>query len=611
MQLTSDAKALPRRCAAPRNGSVRRAQQLLHELQAHQVELQAQNEELRRTQAALAESGARYADLYELAPVGYLTLCGGATIVAINAAGAALLGEDRGAVLHLPFDRFVAACDGERWQRFVRSVLRRPDRQTCELALQRGDGRPVYVRLDGIRPDLEPGVLRVVLTDVTERKAAEKEIKYLTCYDPLTHLPNRRLLLERLHHALARCARRQRQGALLFVDLDNFKNLNDTLGHDKGDLLLQQAAQRLAACVGDGDTVARPGGDEFIVMLEDLGQDVREGALRVETLGARIQDALGRTYGLGGYEFHCTPSIGVALFGARQETVDDVMRQAELALYPAKGAGRNAVRFFDQEMQAAVSAQVARENDLRHAIGGPQFVLHYQAQVDAGGRCRGVEALLRWEHPQGGMVSPAEFIPLAEASGLILPLGRWVLEAACRQLAVWATRPGMAHLAVAVNISPLQFRHADFVEHVVKTLRDTGANPQRLKLEMTESLLVSNVEDTIDKMNVLKKMGVGFSLDDFGTGYSSLSYLSRLPLDQLKIDRSFVKNIESNDNDAVICAATISLAHSLKLKVVAEGVETNAQRYFLNTVHHCDLLQGYLFSRPLPPAEFEAFLWRN
>ena len=443
-------------------------------------------------------------------------------------------------------------------------------------------------------------------SDITARKAAEDEINSLAFFDPLTGLPNRRLLLDRLKQALASSTRNVKYGALLFIDLDHFKNLNDTRGHDIGDLLLQQVAERLTTCVRESDTVARLGGDEFVVMLEDLSGTIQEAANQAESVGEKILSTLNQTYALGSAEHHSTPSIGIALFADHSEGIDELLKRADLAMYEAKAAGRNTLRFFEPEMQTIVTARAAMEIGLREALANGHFFLHYQAQVTDVCGVAGAEALVRWRHPLRGTISPTEFIPLAEETGLIQPLGLWVLETACAQLARWAMQPGMAHLTLAVNVSARQFHQTDFVDQVLVVLERTGANPCRLKLELTESLLVTNIDGVIAKMSALKIIGVGFSLDDFGTGYSSLSYLSRLPLDQLKIDRSFVMNIESNDNAAAICAATISLAHALNLKVVAEGVETEAQRYFLNMVHHCDLIQGYLFSRPLPIDEFEA-----
>jgi diguanylate cyclase (GGDEF)-like protein/PAS domain S-box-containing protein len=436
-------------------------------------------------------------------------------------------------------------------------------------------------------------------TDITQRKAAEDKIEHLAFYDPLTHLPNRRLLLDRLHQALATSARSARLGALLFIDLDNFKTLNDTRGHDKGDLLLQQVAQRLAACMREDDTVARLGGDEFVVMLEGLGDNPEEAATQAKAVGEKILATLNQPYRLADEEHHSTPSIGIALFADHRDTVDELLKRADLAMYQAKAAGRNTLRFFDPDMQAAVTARAVLEADLREGLREQQFLLHYQGQVDESGHLMGAEALIRWQHPRRGLVSPAEFIPLSEETGLILLLGQWVLETACAQLVDWAARPETASLVLAVNVSARQFRHPDFVAQVLTVLGDSGANPQRLKLEITESLLLDDVEDIIAKMTVLKERGVGFSLDDFGTGYSSLSYLKRLPLDQLKIDKSFVGDVFTDANDAAIVKTIVALAQSLGLAVIAEGVETEAQRDFL-AAQGCRAYQGYLFGRPEP-----------
>ena len=443
--------------------------------------------------------------------------------------------------------------------------------------------------------------------DITRRKAAEEQIRSLAFYDPLTQLPNRRLLMDRLEKALSTGVRHQRKGALLFVDLDNFKTLNDTLGHDKGDMLLQQVAQRLCTCVRDCDTVARLGGDEFVIMLEDLSGNPQDAAAQAEVVGAKILAALNQNYRLVSYEHHSTPSIGITLFGELSEGIDQPLKRADLAMYQAKAAGRNTLRFFDPIMQEVVSARAALEEGLREALAHQQFLLHYQAQVDSEGRTTGAEALVRWMHPTRGMVSPAEFIPLAEETSLILPLGNWVMETACTQLALWSARTTTAHLTLSVNVSARQFHQIDFVAKVRAVLERTGANPHRLKLELTEGLLVSNIEDVIAKMTTLKAVGVGFALDDFGTGYSSLSYLKRLPLDQLKIDQGFVRDILVDPNDAAIAKMVIVLADGLGLACIAEGVETQAQRSFL-AGQGCHAYQGYLFSRPLPLAAFEEFL---
>ncbi|TRZ97221.1 MAG: EAL domain-containing protein [Rhodocyclaceae bacterium] len=447
-------------------------------------------------------------------------------------------------------------------------------------------------------------------TDITERKLADDKIQHLAFADPLTDLPNRRLLIDRLHQALAAGARNKRRGALILIDLDNFKTLNDTLGHDTGDLLLQQVAQRLVTCVRDGDTVARLGGDEFVIMLEDLSENLEEAAKQSETVGEKILATLNRPYLLASFENRSTPSIGITLFSGQSDSIEELLKQADLAMYQAKTVGRNTLRFFDPEMQAAVTARAALEVELREALSQQQFILYYQPQVVGKGRLTGAEALVRWQHPRRGIVSPLDFVPLAEETGLILPLGQWVMETACKQLAKWATQPNTEDLTLAVNVSAHQFHQADFVEQVLAMLGSTGANPHRLKLELTESLLVSNVEGTIAKMSALKAHGIGFSMDDFGTGYSSLSYLKRLPLDQLKIDQGFVRDILIDPNDAAIAKMVIVLAESMGLTVIAEGVEIEAQRDFL--AHHgCHAYQGYLFSRPVPLVEFEALARRT
>jgi diguanylate cyclase (GGDEF)-like protein/PAS domain S-box-containing protein len=442
--------------------------------------------------------------------------------------------------------------------------------------------------------------------DISQRKSAEDEIKHLAFYDPLTGLPNRRLLLDRLRHALAASARNETVGALLFIDLDNFKTLNDTLGHDKGDLLLESVSRRLIASVREHDTVARLGGDEFVVMLENLSEDPKDAAGEAGLVGEKILLAIDEPHHLAGLTHHSTASIGIALFAQQTDTVDELLRRADLAMYQAKAAGRNTLRFFDPEMQASVTARATLDNELRIAVDAGQFLQQYQAQVADDARLTGAEVLIRWQHPERGMTFPGSFIPEAEETGLILPIGNWVLQTACTQLAIWAKQPKMAQLTLAVNVSALQFRHADFVQQVLAALEHIGANPKKLKLELTESLLVNDVEDIIAKMSALKARGVCFSLDDFGTGYSSLSYLKRLPLDQLKIDQSFVRDILIDPNDAVIAKTIIALADSLGLTVIAEGVETEAQRDFLAR-QGCLAYQGYLFSHPLALTAFEAF----
>ena len=441
--------------------------------------------------------------------------------------------------------------------------------------------------------------------DITERKKAEEKINELAFFDQLTGLPNRTLLMDRLRQAMTNSRRNGGYCALLLIDLDHFKTLNDTLGHDMGDTLLQQVAQRLTDCVRAGDTAARVGGDEFVVILTDLSQVETSAATQTELIGEKIIAALNRPYLLKDATYRSTPSIGASLFNGDRIEIEVLLKQADLAMYRAKDEGRNTLRFFDSEMEMVVMARAALEKDLREAIQENQFVLHYQAQI-ANGQLTGAEVLVRWAHPQRGLVSPAEFIALAEESGLILPLGAWVLETACRQLASWAALPEMEALTIAVNVSAHQFRQKEFVDQVFGILKATGADPRRLKLELTESMLVADVEEMIEKMRVLKALGVGFSLDDFGTGYSSLAYLKRLPLDQLKIDQSFVRDLLDDSSDASIVRAIITLAQSLGLGVIAEGVETKMHCDFLARAG-CHAYQGYFFSRPLPLDDFEDF----
>ena len=441
--------------------------------------------------------------------------------------------------------------------------------------------------------------------DISERKRTEERIHQLAFNDQLTGLPNRSLLLDRLQQSIDGCARRGSHSALLFIDLDNFKILNDTLGHDKGDLLLREVAQRLRNCVRESDTVARLGGDEFVIILKDLSPNQLEAAAQVEIAGEKIITTLNREYHLGHHRHHSTPSIGAVVFGRNEETREDLLKQADLAMYQAKAAGRNALRFFDPEMQAQVTARVELENELRNAIRDDQFILHFQPQVDDQDCWTGAEVLVRWLHPQRGLLSPHAFIRLAEENGMILPIGQRVLEIACEQLALWSSRQEFEHLTLAVNISGRQIKHEGFVGHVLAVLERTGADPRKLKLELTESQLLTEVESTIVKMNSLRVHGVTFALDDFGTGYSSLSYLRRLPLEKLKIDRSFVNDVTSNPNDAAITRTIIALAHTLGLKVLAEGVESEEQRDFL-TRNGCYWYQGHLFGHPMPLSAFEA-----
>ena len=505
--------------------------------------------------------------------------------------------------------RRVVSEDQLRVQRSAYMSMRKLVPWQCEYRVRMRDGS-IRWHMSNAIPNREPDgsvVSHGFTMDITDRKRSEQEIERLAFYDALTGLPNRRLLLDRLQRSIAACQRSKNLGALLFIDLDNFKDLNDTLGHDMGDQLLAQVATRLVRSVREADTVARFGGDEFVVMLESLAPDVQSAASQTETIADKLLASLNQPFALDGGQHYSTPSIGITLFGDERLTVDELLKRADLAMYQAKAAGRNTQRFFDPDMQAAVNARSNLEADLRQGLARGELLVHYQPVVNHQSQLLGAEALVRWRHPERGMISPGDFIPLAEQTGLILPLGQYVLQTACEQLQRWSQHASTAQLTVAVNVSARQFRQPDFVAQVLQTLQNHQADPHKLKLELTESLLLGDIEDTIVRMEQLKSEGVGFALDDFGTGYSSLSYLKRLPLDQVKIDQSFVRDVLTDPNDAAIVRTILALAKSLDLQVVAEGVETVGQLTFLR-LHGCEAFQGYLFGRPGPVGDINAIL---
>ncbi|MGA2852054.1 MAG: EAL domain-containing protein [Terracidiphilus sp.] len=483
---------------------------------------------------------------------------------------------------------------------------------TGELAKKHRDGRDLIVasRCTLVRSsDGSPHSILAINTDVTDQKAADERIYNLAFHDVLTGLPNRALLRELLEKALVVSERGENWGALLLIDLDDFKTLNDTSGHDVGDRLLQEVARRLSACIHGRGTAARLGGDEFVVLLEGLSRNGENAIDEAKSIGDAIVRACRRPYLLLHQGYEGTASVGVAIFRGAEARAEELLKRADLALYRAKAQGRNNLCFFDPGMESSAAYRVALLADLKSALHTGEFELHYQPQVDTTRRVVSCEALLRWRHPQRGMVSPGEFIPLAEADGLIVDLGYWVMDTACVQLAAWAQRPGMQELSMSVNVSIRQFLDSRFVQYVERSLRVSGANPRKLKLEITESFMMERVDDVIHKMAELKKHGIGFSMDDFGTGYSSLSQLKRLPLDQLKIDQSFVRDVLIGVMDGSIVRTIIALGKSLNLAVIAEGVETEEQRKFLE-LHGCNAYQGYLFSRALPALEFESFAAR-
>jgi diguanylate cyclase (GGDEF)-like protein/PAS domain S-box-containing protein len=500
-----------------------------------------------------------------------------------------------------------AAFFSEMW-----SKLKKYGSWAGEILNRRKNGEiyPEYLTIAAVK-DSSGQISNFVGTfsDISERKSAAQKIEQLAFYDSLTGLPNRRMLVDRLQQAMAASSRSGKAGALLFLDLDHFKTINDTLGHHKGDLLLQQVSQRLIDCVREGDTVARLGGDEFVVMLEGLSENEMDSAAQTESVGEKILTSLSSPYLLGDIKYRNTPSIGAVIFMGHRQTSDELLQQADIAMYQVKQAGRNSLRFFDPQMQQVIHARATLEMELRKALEERQFELHYQIQVDSSDNPIGAEALIRWRHPERGLISPAQFIPLAEESGLIVPIGLWVLDTACAQIESWSHHELTRQLVLAINVSAHQFRQAEFVTQVESALSRHAFATRLLKLELTESILVDDIEETVKKMSRLRELEIRFSLDDFGTGYSSLQYLKRLPLNQLKIDRSFVRDLETSSSDQAIVRTIIAMAQSLNLDVIAEGVETTAQKERLRN-KGCDHFQGYLFGKPVPITEFEQALTR-
>ena len=498
------------------------------------------------------------------------------------------------------WERFPEAVGGKFYQEYHKAV-----EKNCSVSFEEYY-EPLELWVEIRAYPSEEG-LAIYFADIGARKAAEEKINELAFFDKLTSLPNRQLLLNRLERAMALCKRVKQPGAVLFIDLDNFKSINDTRGHDKGDILLAQVAHRLKETVRASDTVARIGGDEYVILLENLGLTNEEVAINAKTVAESVIECFREPFDIAGQSQHSTCSIGIAIFDQYTVTFDDVLKCADVAMYQAKAAGRNSMTFFSTDMQARISKRVALESDLRTALTEQEFLLHYQPQIDINGGVTGVEALVRWNSPVRGLVVPAEFIPIAEDTGLILPLGQWVMKVACELLAKWGSNKKTDMLTMAVNVSASQFHHPDFVKHVLSVVNETGVNPKHLKLELTESLLVDDIESTIQKMNALKQIGILFSLDDFGTGYSSLSYLHRLPLDQLKIDQSFIRDALNDENAAVIVRTILALGKALNLSVIAEGVETAAHHAFIKA-EGCIEYQGYLFCKPLTEVKLEEYI---
>jgi len=538
--------------------------------------------------------------------VGYWILSTKGEFIDVNDAYCNMVGRSRAEVLAMCIADFERTATQAQISAQVERIHRRGVEQ---FETQHRKSNHEWIDLEVTATRADPHHVVVLLRDISDRKLAAKQINHLAYYDPLTTLPNRRLLHDRIEQAQHNSQRTRHHSAIILLNLDNFRMFNDALGFDKGDQILTQVAQRIQSAVRPSDTVARMAGNEFAVVLENLTTDARQAAMEAENIANHVLTSVARPYRLGTTDHHVSSSVGITVFRDHRHSVDDLLRQVGLASVKSHDKGRDCLNFYDSAMQEAVETHAGMVADLRLSLmSSHSFELHYQAQVDQDNRVIGAEALLRWHHPSRGMVSPCEFIPVAEESGLMIPLGAWVLNAACQQLACWAQQPSMSGLSVAVNISACQLQQDDFVASVKAMIERHGVHPQRLKLELTESMMVSNIEGIIAKMRALKALGLELSLDDFGTGYASLSYLTQMPLDQLKIDRSFVQDIENSDNACVVSSMLINMAHHLDLKVVAEGVETPAQLYFLRTVHRCDFIQGYGISKPLTAGAFEAFV---
>ncbi len=566
------------------------------------------NSEIDAYSKALKASEARYLTVFQTCPDAVIIsrLSDGA-IVDLNQAFLDVTGYERNEVAGRTMSELGMWMLARDQRRLLDSLSLSAGCKDLEFQFRKKNREIFWARLTAslIEVDGIPCILSFA-RDISEAKSAQDEIMKLAFYDSLTGLPNRRLLWDRLRQSLTVSARSNSKGAVLFIDLDDFKTLNDTLGHKTGDLLLHETSKRLLACMRDCDTVARLGGDEFVVIIEGLSELADDAAASAKAVAEKISSALAQPYLLAGHQCFSTASIGIRVFAGKQDHIDEVMQQADIAMYKSKAAGRKAIHFFAPALQTAVNARVLLEEDIRRAIGTDEFQLHYQPQMDRG-LLIGVEALLRWKHPNRGYLPPESFLPMAEETGLIVRLGDWILETAFMQAASWGKRKGTNRLSVAVNVSAHQFHQPEFVDRVLNLLTRTGANPRNITLELTESVLVDNLDEVIDKMSILKFRGFRFSLDDFGTGYSSLSYLRQLPLHQIKIDRSFVRDMLADGGSRVIAHAIISLSLALGLSVIAEGVETEEQRDSLSRMG-CHSLQGYLISSALPLDEFE--LWR-
>lgn len=582
--------------------SAQQIQHLLHELQVYQIELEMQNDELRRTQQQLETALEKYADLYDSAPVGYFTLDESGLILEANLSGAVLLAVERHFLLKTPFSQYVARESQDVYYQHRRQVFTSQCRQRCEIDLVKKDKSWFPAQLESIIVVENQGPrnrCRTIVSDVTERNRVEAQIRYQAFYDPLTGLPNRALFMERLSQAIKQTHRTRTLMALLFIDLDDFKNINDTFGHSLGDLLLQEAATRLRGHIRENDTVARLGGDEFTFILLDIATEQGACIVAEKIIAMLCQPVL-----LEGREVFTSASIGITLFPTDAGDCITLLKNADIAMYRAKKAGRNCYRFFTPALTAEISNRSRLEQDLRHVLERDELSLHYQPIIELGsGRLIGAEALLRWRHPRWGVVTPDAFLTAAEEMGLAIKIGEWVLRTACHQAAAWRNTALLGPFCMALNLSSHQFDNGRFLEIVTKTLKETGLPATLLTFEITENYMICETKKIIQNLRALRDLGIHLAIDDFGTGYSSLSYLRRLPVDALKIDRSFIRDVSFNPDDAILVETIITMAHSLKLDVIAEGVETHEQLVFLHA-RGCNKAQGFYFSKPLSAEPF-------
>jgi diguanylate cyclase (GGDEF)-like protein/PAS domain S-box-containing protein len=580
-------------------------QKLVHELEVHQIELEMQNEELRRAQAELEASRNRYADLYDFAPVGYFTFDDNGRIVEVNLAGAGLLGVDRQLLINKPFSAFVIKDDQDIFRAHVKETLKRETRQISEIRLGRKDGSSLLVQLQSVAAGDSAGsctLCRTATIDITEHKLLEVELRHQAYHDTLTNLPNRRLLMEILAIELAKARRGQERLAVLFLDLDHFKYINDSLGHEAGDKLLKEVGIRLQQSVRASDTISRTGGDEFNILLTDIPR-----VDDIFTIAQKVVCSFNKPFVINGHELGITTSIGISIYPEDGGSIEKLFKNADIAMYHTKDNGGNSYQFYNPSMNIRSTERLGLGSQLSQALEHRQLVIHYQPQLTIGTQqvlC--AEALVRWRHPERGLLAPVHFIPLAEEMGYLAAIDEWVLRTACAQVREWHNA-GLMRVCVAVNLSAKEFQKSDLIERITGILRETGLDPGQLAVEITESVAMRNLEQTLPKMIKLAEMGVGISIDDFGTGYSSLNYLKKLPIQKLKIDKSFIRDLASDSDDGAIVGAVIVMARKLNMKVIAEGVETEEQLEHLKSLG-CDEMQGYLFSKPLPANEFKEFM---